>query len=424
MKKTYIRAGQDFSKVFTPQQSIELGSLGSNLGNMLFQNSVWKLLEAIGETPVAIGHDLHEQQSKKINNDGKMLVLPLANSFRLEFKEALDSYTKLIKKLKIPVVVVGVGCQTDTSFNTDNLKPIEKTVKDFVSAVLDRSASIGVRGECTYNYLKSLGFSQVDIVGCPSMYSYGSYFPDIKPLSNISKDTNIAVNISSINNQCEFSRGLEWVGKIFENVCGECGSTTYIPQEQRSLESIIYGSRRKGVEHGLISSHVFDFLVGGNKVITFTDPGSWVNYLKGMDFCFGSRIHGNIAGMLAGIPSVMVVHDSRTLELSQYHEIPYVVANKELENKSLSDIFLAKNFYSTKKIHKKNFERYCAFLRKNGIDVEESGLEKIEPFNKETTSMPLVWGNKYNENNFQHELFMKIKRYKVRQLRKYGYFNF
>lgn len=424
MQKTYIRAGQNFSKLVTPSQSIALGSSGSNLGNMLFQNAVWKQLESIGQVPVAIGHDLYEQQHKKINNDGKMLILPLANSFRLESKKSLEKYTKLINKLKVPVVVVGVGCQTDMNFNTDKLKPIDKTVKEFVSAVLDRSATIGVRGECTYNYLRRLGFTDVEVIGCPSMYSYGDYLPDIKPLPNFTEDTKIAVSISSKSKQCEFSSGLDWVGELVERICREYTGTTYIPQEQRSLERIIYGSQKKGIEHDIISNDLFEFLVEQRQVVTFTEPISWINHLKKMDLCIGSRIHGNIAGILAGTPSVVMAHDSRTLELSQHHELPYIATSSKLTNTNVAEACALIDFDKTKKVYKKNYEGYRSFLQRNGVIVKKSDLVSLSPFDQELVASPMIHGEQYKIGTLENELFVKVHRYKIRQLRKYGYFNF
>ncbi|MGO3669797.1 MAG: polysaccharide pyruvyl transferase family protein [Vreelandella alkaliphila] len=423
MKHTYVRAGNDFSRVVTPHQSIALGALGSNLGNMLFQYSVWRLIRNKDESPVATGHDLYEQQAKRINADGKMLILPLANSFRVEFKERLERYTKLIKKLKVPVLVVGVGCQTDINFNIDNLKPIDKVVKDFVSAVLERSATIGVRGECTYNYLRKLGFTQIEIIGCPSMYFYGSYLPDMKPLPSFKKDTRIAVNVSSEISQCDFSSGLDWVGKFINGICNKYPETIYIPQEQRSLESIIYGGLGKGSEHHVISNDIFDFLIKNRRVLTFKEPVGWINYLRDMDFCIGSRIHGNIAGVLAGVPSTVIAHDSRTLELSQHHGLPYIMADSMLGGSGIPEVCIGKDFEKTSRIHKKNYENYCGFLKRNGVVVNDIELNKSDPFDRDIASSPLFWGDNYLACSIKSHLLMKAKRYKIRNLRKYGYFN-
>ena len=52
---------------------------------------------------------------------------------------------------------------------------VANATKKFVRAVLNTTASIGVRGEFTFNYLRSLGFSskEVDVIGCLSMFLYG-----------------------------------------------------------------------------------------------------------------------------------------------------------------------------------------------------------------------------------------------------------
>ena len=50
-------------------------------------------------------------------------------------------------------------------------------MKAFVRAVLDHGPSIGVRGELTAEYLRSLGFRDVEVVGCPSMFAWG---PDLR----------------------------------------------------------------------------------------------------------------------------------------------------------------------------------------------------------------------------------------------------
>ena len=51
-----------------------------------------------------------------------------------------------------------------------------ETVQRFVRAVLDHSATIGVRGEFTREYLATLGFGDehVDVVGCTSLYRDGA----------------------------------------------------------------------------------------------------------------------------------------------------------------------------------------------------------------------------------------------------------
>ena len=119
------------------------------------------------------GYGLELSNVERINESCDVLVLPLANQFRPNFAHRLAVMAKTIRRLKVKVVVVGVGCQTDLDYDFTKLDPIRREVKDFVAAVLDHSSSIGVRGECTAEYLKTLGFKSVEVIGCPSMFMYG-----------------------------------------------------------------------------------------------------------------------------------------------------------------------------------------------------------------------------------------------------------
>ena len=58
----------------------------------------------------------------------------------------------------------------------------------------------------------------------------------------------------------------------------------------------------------------------------FFNVQNWIEHLARYDFVIGTRIHGTILGLQAGVPSVCIAHDSRTLELCQTMKIPYVLA--------------------------------------------------------------------------------------------------
>ena len=54
----------------------------------------------------------------------------------------------------------------------------------------------------------------------------------------------------------------------------------------------------------------------------FLDPWTWMDYLAGFDFAFGTRIHGTITALVSGTPGYLFAHDSRTLELARYFDDP------------------------------------------------------------------------------------------------------
>ena len=43
-----------------------------------------------------------------------------------------------------------------------------------------------------------------------------------------------------------------------------------------------------------------------DKALCFVDPWPWLDHMRTVDFTFGTRIHGNIAALLAGTPSYVL----------------------------------------------------------------------------------------------------------------------
>ena len=108
-----------------------------------------------------------KEQAEKINAKYDILILPFANAFRKDFIPLLDRFTKLINQVKIPVVVTGIGAQAAINSDLSELDFMKDSVTEFCKSVLQRSASIGVRGEFTKRYLDSLGFAdeEIDVIG-------------------------------------------------------------------------------------------------------------------------------------------------------------------------------------------------------------------------------------------------------------------
>lgn len=87
--------------------------------------------------------------------------MPLADAFREDFRPVLRNYTQLIRKLKIPVVVTGVGLRANYEPQLDEGFTFDEDVTNFVKAVLEKSAQIGVRGQITADYLKNSDLMKV-----------------------------------------------------------------------------------------------------------------------------------------------------------------------------------------------------------------------------------------------------------------------
>ncbi|CAM5668040.1 polysaccharide pyruvyl transferase family protein [Streptomyces hirsutus] len=365
MKRILIRSGKSPLRVATPTEFIHQDLIGTNTGNLLFSDSAHKMLSAPDTDVVSNGirTDPSARRAAEINEQYEAFVVPLANAFRPAFQASLDRLSALVEQLTIPVVVFGVGAQTGADYDTGRLRPIEASVKRFVSAVLERSASIGVRGELTARYLTDLGFpaDRVDIIGCPSMFLYGDTFPAVRAVE-LTASSRIAVNLSPD------ALPVGDIAGLARHASERYPHLLYYAQNLADAELLFWGdlTPETGVEDPfpLQLSHR---LMRENKVRMPLDPATWIDELRGHDFAYGTRIHGNIAALLAGTPSVVLTHDSRTLELCRYFDIPHVPIDSLSADTDPRDLYEAADHSAMIKYHGERFERIVAFLDRNGL---------------------------------------------------------
>jgi hypothetical protein len=366
MKRILIRSGKSPFRVASQEEFIQQDLIGTNSGNLLFSDVTHKLLltERTELTSNGLRTNASAERARQINEEYDVFVVPLANAFRPSFRGALDRLSDLIEQLTIPVVVLGVGAQTSETYNTQRLDPIKASVKRFVRAVLDRSASIGVRGELTASYLKDLGFSEVDIIGCPSMFLHGETFPVPRDPGTLDASSRIAINLSP---------GATSVGDVSglaRHAYERFPQLTYFAQNLADAELLFWGdtSMVTMTELPPFPRQLKHPLFQENKVRVPLDPRTWLEELATHDFSYGTRIHGNIAPLLAGTPSVVLVHDSRTLELCRYFGIPHRMLRGLPGDIHPMDLYEQADYGPLVSGHKERFDRFKEFLDRNSLE--------------------------------------------------------
>lgn len=100
-----------------------------------------------------------------------------------------------------------------------------------------------------------------------------------------------------------------------------------------------------------------------------------------IDLSIGTRLHGNVAPILAGTPSIAIPIDARMRELTEYHNFPRVPANEIHEDMKLEELLEKVDVHSVEKNQKRNYENFINFLDKNGI-------ENVYHYNSEDLKMP------------------------------------
>lgn len=360
-RRILLRSHRDLTRHVSPTEVAQKNLIGNNSGNTIFGHAVHRVLSVQGAEISVDRARANVEQAGQINEQFDQYVIPFANAFRPSFVQALDRYTDLIEQLKIPVVIVGVGIQLNyDGTNPEYLEPIRPNIDRFMRAALERSATVGVRGEMTYKYLRSIGFShsQVSVIGCPSLFQRGLL--QVRTPEPITRNSLVTLNVSPYQPK---------MGPITTANVARYPRMRYVPQDVLTLRTLLFGDDPPNADthHAEVPYRVTDPLLDSGRTDFFVDPTTWVKWLAGRDVSFGTRIHGNIASLLAGTPAVVLSHDSRTRELADYHEIPHVQLQKQPDDVDPRDLFEAADYSGFHATQEQRLQTYIDFLDQNDV---------------------------------------------------------
>lgn len=386
MKNILIRSGMSPFDTFDAPNIIMNNLIGGNVGNLIYQYSIFRTLMTEGTTitPDRYSYNTSAKRVDEINETYDYYVIPLADAFRQQFVPALRNYTKLIKKLKIPVIVIGVGLRAPFEPDLNEAFPFDEDVKAFVSAVLENSGMIGLRGEITSKYLSGLGFREgVDhtVIGCPSMYTFGREL-NIRE-TTITKDSMVCVNSSllSSDNVLDFiSRGME-----------EFPNHYFIPQWMKELILTYTGAPPIADPKENYPVKMSDPTYMNNRVRYFLNAKTWLDFIGKADLSFGARLHGNITATISGTPSILTVKDARMRELAEYHGLTSINVDEITDDLSLSNVIEKADFQKPTKKQGENFDNFISFLNKNDLDhVYKDDINRTAvPFDEKISKVEL-----------------------------------
>ena len=356
-RRILLRAHQNPFDSHSALETLLRNRIGDNVGNLLFSHAGYRLLST-PSTQIDTSRVFH-LPAEEVNEKYDAVVLPLANAFRKAFLPELERLTQLIEGLTVPVTVLGVNAQIRPSTG-EPVGHIGEQVSRFVRAVLRTSPRVGVRGEQTAAYLRRLGFGDQDVetIGCPSMFLYGPDLPTLRH-SEFSRHSPVSLNISP------YVPGVEELvahhGRGYPHLA-------YTAQDIGTLWLLLageYESELKPQDGAPV--HLHHPLVHSGRTRFPLNVPTWLDHLASFDFSFGTRIHGNIAAVLAGTPAVVLTHDSRTAELADYHQLPHrpLAASQEWDAERL---YAEADFSTTAAAHPERWSRMASFLAEQGLE--------------------------------------------------------
>lgn len=334
----------------------QLENTGNNTGNMLFVESMKEQVDYSLELWFAESNCYDSLINRAVG------VLPMANLIGIHDRCA-EAWSELISKVPFPIVPVGMGAQSTKELDTPSklVGALPESKIYALKSMAERVKSMGVRGDFTAQCLECMGIKNYRIIGCPSAYKYlsGTYDEIKAPDSN-----NVVCNITTGNTyeskilQLAMQNDWEWVMQTANELPECCLGDRQISKEK--MERVFPGLPKSDQE-------VLDYTQKRGNM--FFDIADWYAFLmkKQFTFSFGSRFHGNMIALRAGIPALWVVHDSRTKELTDTFSLPQINYKQLQTVRSIEELLEYCDYDAFYKKYKQKCKEYAAFLEENEI---------------------------------------------------------
>lgn len=290
-----------------------------------------------------------------------------------------ETVTRFIEKLKIPFVSVSESIQSSAyEYENDFHKKIGPAVSRYLHTIADHSVSVGTRGTYSAEILGKLGIKNVEVVGCPSLYING---PELDEKLARTPDPNTVRNVAmcySNYQKLERSRVADLLNMADQydfHYVEQSFNLLVKAQHYPGLIEMGDLADANTVFHGLDSIRS---LYRKDRIRYFTNYRLWKDFLAGMDFVFGARMHGLTPAIHSGIPALFIAHDARVREMCDFFDLPYIAESDIPDNADL-DFFCSRCDYTRAlSSYPEKYFAFLEFLEKNGIrpNVRSDGTIK------------------------------------------------
>lgn len=299
---------------------------GGNTGNLMFCHSISRMT-GVGPESIPWGAPLDNLDPLQ-----DLLVLPLAN--QLGAHVDLEALADRMGRAKIPMVGIGLGAQGPINGVDASVIPAGswKWLRVLQARSVDGQPNVALRGEETLRAIATQGLADGCVVtGCPSNFINASATLG-REIARRRANAVRRIAVPAGNPFLPQFRHLEQsLSMLVQSTDG-----TYVCQhpldmlrlsklEYRAIERHTFARYREYIHPDVDDDRFIEWFRAYSHA--FASVPEWLSIMARHDLVVGTRIHGVMGGIQAGVPSVCLCIDSRTKELCQTMAIPHADAN-------------------------------------------------------------------------------------------------
>ena len=303
---------------------------GDNIGNLAFRHALRFLTDIDNFSPVN-----YRDVNTIIDNGNTPSSVIISSANWISTTQAYEASNGVrattIERCDCPVTIFGLGAQASLSASEMTLGPNTERLARVIS---ERSQVVSVRDELTRRVFEQIGIENTVITGCPSnminpdpVLGQKVLYRAKQALSSDASWQDIRTHIS------EFSGGNRNSGDVLNQCLNlmQSNSAFYILQsptlmpfllgETTEISSAYLSNAPSTARTPNALSRILR-----SSLLHFSSISAWMDFARTCNLALGMRIHGNMVPLQAGVPSIVISHDSRTKGLAEFMGVPQVSA--------------------------------------------------------------------------------------------------
>lgn len=257
------------------------------------------------------------------------------------------------------------------AFDDGEIAPFDKDLERLLHRFAER-AQLGVRTEYDAEFLNRYGIKNVRVIGCPSLYYHRNrdFRVDDSPHDVKSVNFNFTTDFANLGVSQKDAVDIHWNLLRYFKVLHENQSYRIDFTMQKPPFAEICDIHSILLSYGEVHSFYSDC---GRYFYSVKD---WIAGIKGRnDFSMGSRFHGNIAAILAGVPTLMVNVDKRMEGMNAYYKIP-AIDIRDFDNEQPLEYYRELADYSAfNKNYAQTYDNFVDYCGKNGVRLRRRETE-------------------------------------------------
>ncbi len=286
------------------------------------------------------------------------------------YNTTMKEMGQLIKIFGVPTYVLGAGVHSPIDYSEEFLSKISDNAKYYVDSVLSSGGTITLRGNFTKHCLNILGYKDLFVTGCPSLYINGKNF----------SISNQKVSIDTFRPMLSASKVQDINKKIYTKYPQSC----YFDQDYY----LKYMYHPEIIKNNKNIHPLFKKLYKQNRIFGYMNYIMWKRKIlkSNFNFSYGSRIHGNIIALQQKIPAFVKIIDSRTREIAEFYKIPNSIdIDYSEKNQDLYDLYKSLNYEEFNRNYLEKYNNFSKFLLDrdipNNLGDSENFIEYLNGLN-------------------------------------------